>query len=53
MKSVSMRRFQYKSQVNGGCLVASHVTEPGLSLTEPGPVIKFIDISSHTGTHML
>ena len=30
-------------------LVASHVTEPGSSLTEPGAVINFIDSSSHPG----
>ena len=34
-------------------LVASHVTEPGLLLTEPGAVIKFSHFSSHPGTCML
>ena len=30
-------------------LVASHVTEPGSLLTEPGAVIKFSHFSSHPG----
>ena len=34
-------------------LVASHVTEPGQLLTEPGTVIKFSYISSHHGTCVL
>ena len=34
-------------------LVASHVTEPGSLLTEPGAVIKFSHFCSHTGTCML
>ena len=34
-------------------LVASHVTEPGSLLTEPGAVIKFSHFSSHPGTCML
>ena len=29
------------------CLFASHVTEPGSTLTEPGAVIKFSDFSSY------
>ena len=35
------------------CLIASHVTDPGSSLTEPGAVIKFSDFSSHPGTRIL
>ena len=35
------------------CQVASHVTELGSPLTEPGAVINFSDFSSHTGTHIL
>ena len=34
-------------------LVASHVTEPGSLLTEPGAVIKFSHFCSHPGTCML
>ena len=34
-------------------LVASHVTEPGSLLTEPGAVIKFSNFSSRAGTCML
>ena len=34
-------------------LVASHVTEPGSLLTEPGAVIKFSHFCSHSGTCML
>ena len=34
-------------------LVASHVTEPGSVLTEPGAVIKFSHFSSHSGSCML
>ena len=34
-------------------LFASHVTEPGSLLTEPGAVIKFSPFSSHPGTCML
>ena len=33
--------------------VASHVTEPVLSLTEPGAVIKLYDFSTLPGTRML
>ena len=34
-------------------VVASHVTEPGWLLTEPGAVIKFRHFSTHPGTRML
>ena len=34
-------------------LVASHVTEPGSLLTEPGAVIKFSHFNSRPGTCML
>ena len=34
-------------------LVASHVTEPGSLLTEPGAVIKFSHFSRHPATCML
>ena len=34
-------------------LVASHVTELGSLLTEPGAVIKFSHFSSHPGTCIL
>ena len=34
-------------------LIASHMIEPGSSLTEPGTVIKLTDFSSHPGTRML
>ena len=34
-------------------LVASHVTEPGSLLTEPGAVINFSYFCSHPGTCML
>ena len=34
-------------------LVASHVTEPGSLLTEPGAVIKFSHFYSQPGTCML
>ena len=34
-------------------VVASHVTEPGSLLTEPGAVIKFSHFSSHPGICML
>ena len=34
-------------------LVASHVTEPGLLLTEQGAVIKFSRFCSHPGIRML
>ena len=34
-------------------LVASHVTEPGSLLTEPGAVIKFSYFCSHPGIYML
>ena len=48
--------FQYEpaeSMDFFNCLVASHVTGPGSSPTEPGAVIKFSDFSSHPGTRML
>ena len=34
-------------------LVASHVTEPGSLLTEPGAVIKISHFCNHPGTCML
>ena len=46
-------QYDFSNWELGATWVASQVTEPGSSLTEPGAVTKFSDFSSHPGAGML